>query len=330
VVGIVAVAILALAGCGESGGSGSGGSGSGGSGASGGSGEDAAGASADTVTVEHRYGSTEVPVRPGRIVSLDTQWTDVLLALGAPPVGYLADPKVEGDLPWRGDRLADVTALQATDALPYEQVAALRPDLIVVTYLATDQADYEKLSEIAPTIPLLEADQVDPWQDMARVAGDVLGEPDAAEALVDEVDGDVAAVADELAGLDGKTFALANWVPGDALYVVADPDDGSNVVFSQLGLSISPRILDAADDVSGRAELSLEQVGLLDADLLVLFTNGAEPADIPGYDQLPAVVSGAVAVLDYADVVALNTPTPLSVPYALDLVRPALEAAAGA
>jgi iron complex transport system substrate-binding protein len=47
-----------------------------------------------------------------------------------------------------------------------------------------------------------------------------------------------------------------------------------------------------------------------------------------GYDQLPAVRSGAVAVLDYAAVVGLNTPSPLSVPYSLERIRPALEAAA--
>jgi iron complex transport system substrate-binding protein len=319
VAGVVAVAVLALAGCGDSRGSG---------GSGGDSGEDAAGSSG-TVGVDHRYGTTEVPVRPGRIVSLDTQWTDVLLALDAPPIGYLADPNVEGDLPWRGDRLADVTALEATDVLPYEQVAALHPDLIVVTYLATERADYERLSAIAPTIPLLgDSDQVNSWQDIARVAGTVLDVPDAAEALIDEVDGEVAALAGELPGLAGKTYALVSFVRGDAFYVVADPDDGANVVFAQLGLAISPTILDAGDDVAGRVELSLEQASLLDADVLLLFTNGAEPTDISGYDQLPAVTSGAVAVLDYADVAGLNTPTPLSVPYALDLVRPALEAAA--
>ena len=315
VVGIVVLAVLALAGCRDSGGSGGAGEG--------------APASSGTVSVEHRFGTTEVPVRPERIVSLDTQWTDVLLALDAPPVGYLADPNVEGDLPWRGDRLADVTALEATDRLPYEQVAALQPDLIVVTYLAPERADHERLSEIAPTIALLgDRDEVNPWQDIARVAGTVLDAPDEAEALVDDVDGGVTALAGELPGLAGKTFALVNFVPGDAFYVVADPDDGANVVFAQLGLAISPTILDAADDGAGRVELSLEQASLLDADVLVLFTNGAEPADITGYDRLPAVTSGAVAVLDYGDVVGLNTPTPLSVPYALDLVRPALEAAA--
>ena len=280
-----------------------------------------------TVAVEHSYGTTEVPVRPERIVTLDTQWTDVLLALDTSPVGYLADPNVEGDLPWRGDRLEGVTAIEATDSLPYERIASLQPDLILVTYLATERSDYETLSDIAPTIPSLSANQVDSWQDMARTAGRFLDASDEADALVADVDGQVAAVADALPGLDGKTFALVNFVPGEAFYVVADPDDGANVVFAQLGLELPRRLLEAADDVSGRVELSLEQASLLDADVLVLFTNGGQPTEIAGYDQLPAVVGGAVAVLDYAEVVGLNTPTPLSVPYSLDLIRPALEAA---
>jgi iron complex transport system substrate-binding protein len=57
-------------------------------------------------------------------------------------------------------------------------------------------------------------------------------------------------------------------------------------------------------------------------------TNGAEPAEIPGYDARPAVQDGAVAVLDLAAVTGLNTPTPLSIPYSLERIRPALEAAA--
>jgi iron complex transport system substrate-binding protein len=50
---------------------------------------------------------------------------------------------------------------------------------------------------------------------------------------------------------------------------------------------------------------------------------------IPGYSALPVVQSGAVSLLDVTDVSALNTPTPLSIPYALDLIRPELEASAG-
>lgn len=300
----------------------------------GGSGSDSQTSASDpsdpgSVTVEHHYGTTEVPIRPERIVSLDVQWTDVLAALDAPPVGYLLDPNLDdGNFPWRGDLLEDATGLTATDALPYEQIAALEPDLIVVTYLAPEQADYEQLSAIAPTIAALSDNQVDSWQDIARAAGTVLGTEEDADALIERVEAGVAAVAEELPNLEGKTFALVSYVPGDAFYVVSDPDDGAIVLFAQLGLEISPTILAAGDDVSGRVELSLEQASLLDADVLVLLTNGADPEEIIGYDQLPAVQSGAVALLDYAEVSGLNTPTPLSVPYSLDVIRAALEAAA--
>ena len=206
----------------------------------------------------------------------------------------------------------------------------MQPDLIVVTYYVQDESEYERLSQIAPTIPLLtDTEQVDSWQALAGVAGRVLGVEDRAATLVTDAEQRSEDVLAELPGLQGKTFALANYVPGDALYVVADPEDGSSVFFAQLGLSIDPGILEVADGVSGRATLSLEQVGLLDSDLLVMFTNGADPSEVAGFANLPAVQSGAVSTLDYAAVVGLNTPTPLSIPYSLDLIRPALEAAAG-
>jgi iron complex transport system substrate-binding protein len=293
----------------------------------------AAASGEEVVAVEHRYGTTEVPTPPERIVSLDTQWTDVLAALDAPLVGYALDPIAEsGTFPWREDRLADVDGIEiTTDAtIPYEQIAALDPDLVVITYGAQDEVDYRRLSEIAPTIPLLTENEVDAWQAIAAVAGEVLGEPERAADLIAEVDAQTADVRAQLPGLEGKTFAMANYVPSDAIYVVADPEDGSSVLFEQLGLQISPTILDHADDASGRVELSFENASLLDADVLVLFTNDADASEMPGYTNLPAVRAGAVAVLDYAAVVGLNTPTPLSIPYSLELIRPALEAAAAA
>ena len=48
-------------------------------------------APAGEVTVTHLYGETVVSGRPERIVSLDVQWTDVLTALGHPPVAAAID-----------------------------------------------------------------------------------------------------------------------------------------------------------------------------------------------------------------------------------------------
>lgn len=291
-----------------------------------------AGEGFEPVTIEHRFGSTEITERPERIVSLDTQWTDVLTALDAPLVGHLQDVTLQDDLPWQGG-LGDSTPLVAASTSDkgalMEEIFALEPDLIVVTYLAEDQGDYDDLAEIAPTVSTLSDSQVDTWQDITAAAGQVLGDTEAADALVADVDDQVAAIGEDLPGLEGKTFTFANYVPGDAMYVLSDPDDGANVLFGQLGLVIAPAILDAEDDSPGRVKLSLELVDLLDADLVMVLTNGADPDEIPGYSDLPAVAAGAALEMDYAAAVALNTPTPLSIPYALDLLRPALEAAAG-
>lgn len=282
------------------------------------------------VTIEHRYGSTEVTERPERIVSLDTQWTDVLIALDAPPVAYIGDPSAPDDFPWRGDALADSTRLEATTALPREQIIEAAPDLIVVTYLAEDEQAYQDLSDIAPVISTLGDGQVDTWQAVAEAAGDVLGVGDAVADLVTEVDDQVAAVGNEVPDLAGKTFTFANYVPGDAMYVLSDPTDGANVLFSDLGLEIAPAILSAGESAPGRVTLSLEQIELLDADLVMVLTNGAAIDEIPGLGDVPAVAAddGSAVVMGYEQAVALNTPTPLSIPWALDDLRPALEAAA--
>ena len=286
-------------------------------------------AATEAVTVDHAYGSTTVEQTPKRIVALDLQWTDVLVALDGPLVGAALDPQVDGGrYPWQEDMPDTVEGIEVTDSIPYEKVAELRPDLIVISWAADSQEVYDQLSAIAPTIATLGDREVDTWQDITTTAGEVLGQQDEAAALIEEVDGQTAAVAEELPGLDGKTYALANYVPGDAIYVVADPDDGAATFFAQLGLQIDPELLEIADGAAGRVELSLERIDELDSDLLLLLANGTDPADIPGYDALPAVESGAVALLDLATAVAVNTPSPLSLPWALDALHPALEAAA--
>jgi len=286
------------------------------------------------VTIEHAHGETTIGERPDRIVSLNVQWTDVLLAMGVEPAGYLLDQSAgeEEIYPWQEGQLADSTEIVQTDSMPLERIASLQPDLILVTWATQQDPElYDRLSEIAPTVPALQASEaVDPWQDLIEVAGRFLGDEERAQQVVDEVGGQVAAVRDELTGLEGKTFSLANYVPGDEFTVVADPEDGASVLFQEMGMEMNPRILESADGAAGRIQISFEQVDMLDSDLLLVLPNDGDPSDLPGWDDLPAVTSGAVAEMEFQDVVGLNTPTPVSIPYVLDLIRPALEAAAAA
>jgi iron complex transport system substrate-binding protein len=285
-----------------------------------------------TTTVEHSFGTTEIDGTPERIVSLNVQWTDVLVSLGVEPVAHAVDPQAgeSGLYPWQTGLSDDIQTLELDpEALPLEQIASYEPDLILATWVATDEASYESLSEIAPTLPLIVGPGVDRWQDMTEVAGEVLGLEDEAADVVAEVDQLVSDTAAELPGLAGKTVAMANYVPGDMIYVVTDPEDGANRLFQDLGLELDPELAAAPGAESGRTPISLEQAGMLDSDVLVMFSNDGDPHELVGYDQLPAVSGGSVAELSYGEVVGLNTPSPLSVPYSLEFVLPALQTAAG-
>lgn len=282
----------------------------------------------EPLTVQHRFGTTEIDAVPKRIVTIDLQWTDVMLSLGVRPVGYTVDSRMpKSGVPWQ-DIPPGAEALSAADGLPLERIAALKPDLIVGTYSIGDEQTYRMLSGIAPTIAPLKAGKVTPWRDLVNLAGKMLNKQSAAADVISGVDREMSATAKALPGLKGKTFALAQYIVGDQIYVVADEQDGSSVFFKRLGMAMYPPTKRMGrESGNARVGVSTERADLLRADFLAFLINGGDRsdlADIPGFAQLP----GTVAVLDYATIVGLNTPTPLSVPYVLDTLRPHLEQAA--
>ena len=284
-----------------------------------------------TITIEHAWGSTDVVGTPERIVSLDPSFTDALLAVGVTPVGYVtSDILIEGGiLPWQ-EGLEGVEQIQF-NGISYDNqdVFNLDPDLIVGSYSIEDQERFDALSSIAPTIGAVDPDrEVQRWQDLVMLAGRVTRQDDLAAQVIADTATDLADRAADLPGLDGKTYTFVNYVPGDALYVVADPDDGAAEVFAALGMSINPKALEAADGATGRAKFSLEQVDLLEADMIIVLANGGDPNDLIGWSALTAVGNDAVVEVDMVEATALNQPTSLSLPWVLDQIGGTLEKAA--
>jgi iron complex transport system substrate-binding protein len=85
--------------------------------------------------VEHKFGTTVVPAKPERIVSVGLTEQDTILALGYKPI---ATTEWYGDQPyavwpWAREALGDSrpTVLSNADGFQFEKIAALRPDLIV-------------------------------------------------------------------------------------------------------------------------------------------------------------------------------------------------------
>lgn len=286
----------------------------------------------EPVSIEHANGTATFETVPTRIVAFSSQWIDALLALGVTPVGYLgsATGADERDLfPWESGLSTDARQLpvSAEGTVPIEQIAALTPDLVLGDWSVTAEV-HPRLAAVAPTIAMIGDGDVDTWEDQLAVLGQILRREDDAQAVVDEANAAIDAVAAAHPGVRGRTFALSQHVfTTQQLVVVADPDDGSSQLFARLGMQLPPALLAEAEQ--GRIIVSPEQVDLLTADLVVFLPNGGTEADIsalPGWTDLPSVKSGGMVYVDYATVVGFNTPSALSVQAVLQTIEAGLAA----
>jgi len=267
---------------------------------------------------------------PKRIVTLGDQWTDIALQFGITPVAYYDGLKqqTKQDEPWYGDKLKDVPAIDVgRDAVG--QVAKVKPDLILAPGFGQEQT--QALANIAPMIGKISGQQIDPWEDMVRLFGTIVHQPDRANQIIDKTNAKITSLRQRYPNIVGKTYAFALIFGADQIQVLADPNDGAAKLFGQLGFQIAPQLV-AEGKKSGQARfaLSAEQIPMLDADLLVV--SATTPAlqerlgHLPGYTNLTAVRDNAYSFLSLQDITALNEPSPGGIDYVLDRLAPTLGA----
>lgn len=228
------------------------------------------------VSIEHVYGQTTIETRPERVVTWAWGNTDAVLALGVKPVAipFLSYGGGENGIhPWAEEALEAMGGelpiiLAEADEPPYEQILAADPDVIIAVYSGVTEEQYERLSQIAPTIAYQGAAWSAPWQDVTRTVGQALGLADEADTLVTDTEQFVADTVAQHEGLEGTSFIGLNDFDGSlAIYAGLD----SRVKFlTDLGLVYAPS-LDAlgGDDESFYFSVSYENADQLVSDILV-------------------------------------------------------------
>jgi iron complex transport system substrate-binding protein len=297
-------------------------------------------AAAFPVAIAHIYGETTFESVPQRVVTVSWINQDAVIALGTIPVGM---PFVtwggdgEGYLPWTRAAIGDATPpalYDDTSGIPFEQIVELQPDAIIGTYSGMTQDEYDTLSAIAPTVAYPRVPFGTPWEEVTRTVGAILGQSAAAETLVNDTIGLVQAAGAEYPQLQGKTFAYGS--PSETGMYIYTTVDARVQLLGQLGLvpSAFVQALPVGDDESAFfADISAEQLGEIDADMLILWFGTQEQADavadIPTIGGIAAYANGAyVPIIGETDVMAVSAPSPLSIPYILDTYVPQLAAAA--
>lgn len=287
------------------------------------------------VTIEHKYGTTEITSEPQRIVTLGLSDHDVVLALGSKPVGVVDWFKERpfGIWPWAqplwGDIQPDIVGER--DEYNMEKIAALKPDLIIAQYSGMKKEQYETLSKITKVVaqPPQHEDYQAPWQVMTRVIGKALGKEAKANELIAGIDKRFEEVRTAHPEFAGKTTAVAELFEAGK-YSAFSPNDPKMLFLSQLGFTTSPQYRQAVGS-QNVADFSFERFDLVDVDRLVWFTSGPDTEKmIKGeklYSQLKVAQESRDVFFDYQAppiAAAMSFNTVLSIPYAIDQVVPVL------
>lgn len=296
-------------------------------------------------TVEHAFGETTIDADPQRVVTVG--WTDheIMAALGEVPVGAVKitwGGNEAGSTDWFDEAVtelgadpADITRYDDADGIPVDEIATMEPDLIIGTNSGMTQEDYDRLSKIAPTVAFPETAWGTPWRESVEMVGQAIGRPDQAEEAVAETEAAFEATKEAYPQLEGTTFAWGWFTPTDlstvGLYTVSDLRPQ---FLTELGMVNAPLVEELSEgNESFSANLSAEQASTLEADVFIFYADGQlggeEVLADPLLSQIPALESGAfVASSDQQAALGMSSPTPLSIPVALETFVPDVAEAA--
>jgi iron complex transport system substrate-binding protein len=286
--------------------------------------------SKEGVTITHLFGQTVIKTPPKRVVSAGYTEQDDLLALGVVPVAvtnWFGDQPF-AVWPWAQPKLggAQPAVLNLDNGISVDQISGLKPDLIVAINAGLDSDTYQKLSAIAPTVAQSDGDAFfEPWKDQATTIGQAVFQADQMKALIDGVDKQFVAVAQNHPQWKTKRALLMQ----GTLFrgsVVATAAGWRTDFLNQMGLVVADSIKPLVSD--HRAVIPRDQIkAVLDSADVVIWTTEspdeqkallADP-EIAG-SQATAQNRHVFTTKDQAGAIAFGSP--LSYPMIADQLPP--------
>lgn len=280
------------------------------------------------VTIEHALGETTIDSEPTRVATLGWTDHDHAVALGVVPVGATKitwGGNEGGSTDWFDEAVEEAGAeapvrYDDSDGAPIDEVAELAPDLILATNSGITDAEYAKLSKIAPVVAYPEAPWTTDWRTSLEMVGQALGRT----ALAEEVASDTEAAIDEAAAanpeLEGAELIYGYLAATDLSTVgMYAPEDPRVSILRDFGMVDAPAVADAIKPGEFYGTVSAEQSADLDSDVFITWVDSPDNVETIEDDkllgQIPAIADGHwYAETDKQAAMASTNPTPLSIP----------------
>ncbi|HSS24969.1 MAG TPA: ABC transporter substrate-binding protein [Mycobacterium sp.] len=288
------------------------------------------GSGGGSATVTHLFGQTVIKEPPKRVVSAGYTEQDDLLAVGVVPIAitnWFGDQPF-AVWPWAQPKLgtAQPVVLNLDNGIPVDQIAGLKPDLIVAVNAGVDADTYQKLSAIAPTVAQSDGDAFfEPWKEQATTIGQAVFQADQMKSLIEAVDKQFAAVAQKNPQWQGKKALLMQGTLWQGT-VVATLAGWRTDFLNQMGLVIADSIKPFGSD--HRAVIPRDHIkAVLDSADVVIWTTES-PDDQKALLAEPEVAASQATAQnrhifttkDQAGAIAFSSP--LSYPLVADQLPP--------
>lgn len=226
-----------------------------------------------------------IEAKPERIVSLAPANTEIVAELGA--LDRLVGVTTYCDYP---AEVAEIEKIGDFMQPNLEAIAALDPDLVLVTTGVQSEV-IGQLEALGASVVAIDPQTLDALYISIGTAGAAIGEPDAADAVVESMRIQIGEIGEKVEGAPVRCFLE---IAQDPLFTV-----GSGTLLNDLIEHAGGENVVAED---GYVAYSVEQLIAANPEVY-LATKGSmsNPSDItgrPGYENLSAVASGRVYLLD--------------------------------
>lgn len=259
--------------------------------------------------IQHAMGETSIEGTPTRIVTLYQGATDVAVALGVIPVGVVESWTQQPMYEYLRDDLKDVPFVGVETQPNLEEIAKLKPDLIIASRLRHEKV-YEQLPQIAPTVT---HETVYKFKDTVELIGKAANLEEKADQLLTDWNNRVsdfkAKVSDKLGDQWPVEVSVLNFRTDHArIYVTGFAGD----ILSELGFVRPEPQQKAAEEGKVVLQLtSMESIPSMNADVFFIFNADGHNADAdlikktyddwtnhPLWKNLDAVKNDQVTIVD--------------------------------
>lgn len=231
-----------------------------------------------TRTITHLKGELPLDAIPEKIVVLDAQYIDQLLALGKQPVGSVIATSDVSEFPnYVSHQLSGIKLMGTKEKPDLEAIKLVEPDLIICTEFQADR--YDELAQIAPTLLL---DRNADWRSTLQTFGLILDKEQEVPDVLAAYEHKIATLQAALSSkLGGETVALIR--PRDhqiRLHTTAHRT--ANILYSDLGIQ-APDCANDSGSGSSSKWISLES--LRQVDRLLVLTDDSNKELIGEYQK---------------------------------------------